>query len=702
MAQNLRISPSFSHRSIRDELKDRGPEIKMAVIQLCDTATPPIGDPGLLSVCVGAEKSFAAAMTLLNEPNALALDVHAQLVSLAHACQEIYTERNFVDVRKALKRSLKAYPGWCALAEVGMSEISQHSGELAAMGVNFGLAWIKKKAIAEGYMTLLRTRVPDSDLTIDALLDQISPESPGKTTRWLRDFGKFLTAFRENFDCRPNDPPKPKTFEEKAVSEWLGRSAFSSFRRRAAILDKTCLSQRQIKLACKHSGFSGFQSAAERRIVMWLVGFSGLNTETVHRLPICNSPLSPIPENWVAYYDVASGILLRDYSALAHEAASVKGHIAEPASYVCPLPAPEEIANDIRALLKERGPANTFGELLPALAKIQTEWSLYPSRDELLPSWAKWSRTLGPYMRQLGLDNFLTGILLGDLGQTAASKMFYALVEATELWATATKVYASLGWGVPVAQPLNRMAFGSQVVPSSTAISVLDSANLEIVTRERPRFRCSVEKDLAFHRLYTIAVAFRLMLLLALRAAKIIPISAAVDEDFDLTIDLTEKGSAGRSGGMAAILTDIIANEIRTYRKHCFALRNRLKNRGMKGAAIDWLDAVVNKVDVPLLSEINDMKSVSPLSTHTVLTAVCGDQMLAKDFGRKWTENALRNAGFNTSGIDRVMRHEVLGQETTTAVADGCERVWVHRMRAVLNRVHAELFVAPLWGLRKE
>jgi hypothetical protein len=60
----------------------------------------------------------------------------------------------------------------------------------------------------------------------------------------------------------------------------------------------------------------------------------------------------------------------------------------------------------------------------------------------------------------------------------------------------------------------------------------------------------------------------------------------------------------------------------------------------------------------------------------------------------------MREMKVMTRDIDRVMRHEVLGQENSTSVADDSEFAWIKRVLPVIETLADKLFTQPLFGLR--
>ena len=245
------------------------------------------------------------------------------------------------------------------------------------------------------------------------------------------------------------------------------------------------------------------------------------------------------------------------------------------------------------------------------------------------------------------------------------------------------------------------LPFGSRVVPSLEQLVNIDVANFAQIEALRPARRSSnVGAHVDFHNAVTQALAFRLMLRFALRAAKQLPLMASIDEQLDTTVDFAEKATHGRRGGLAAILTASAKSELKAYRLHCTALHRKLSKLLFRGTALQWLSDVINHKRVPLLAIIEDRGVPQYLSTQMVLQQTSEIARVADDFGRKWTENSMRLKGCRTSDTDRAMRHEVEDQKANDTVADTSEPNWISRVGHVIDQINAQVFKADFSGLR--
>jgi hypothetical protein len=693
-------TPNLSPKPDSIALSLRAPDspVRSQMARLSKLAPPPLDCANLSLVCRAAVRVVDEAFRLLLRPNAAALLLHDELASLLTACLAEYRRRNAVDVESGLERRLLATPAWSALNGVcSFPEGTCHPG-ITALGIELALSWMNNKPMAVAFCNGARTAFEDVDLLNNDLLKLMEVQEGDKLPHWIKHARTVFAEFLASFDDLPPPPPTtPKSFEEKAKLEFLGRAAFPTYRCRAGVPDDTCMSPRQIDEAMQFAGAGGFDSPAARRAALWLVGISGLFAGSTHRIPLATSA----PDDWVVRYDVVTGLLYRDYRCLATDAsrAQTEGCVAASFCFVAPAP------RDVHAYLVVRA-ANTpgaisTGDLIPGLVLLQPHASLYPSLSDLIPSWARWSRSWGPLARQVGLDNFVAAAICGNLGLTARSKLYYSLLGSEEVWEACRRLYARLNFGVPVEMPRGTVNFGVTVVPSATTLRRLDTEFVADLESLRPPNRGDEGQVLKFHNRYMRVLTSRIAVWVDLREATEISIRATVDERRDACVDLFEKGSAGRHGGMPAVIGDDMRAALGNYRLHCAALYDRLLTFGWHGPVMDWLQGVIHRRDVPLLATIPSRKRAVPVGTAEVIKRLPGASVLVPDWGRKFNENGLRLLGVQTRDIDRQQRHEVQGQETNTSVADDSERAWVARIKPALNTLSRDIFKARLNGLRR-
>jgi hypothetical protein len=679
------------------QLRAPDSSVRPAINRLTSIGPPPLDCAGLLAACVGASGCVAAAVSILKQPNAIALAIKEELKALAIGCIELYERGSLSDAEEFVSGRSAGHPAWCAFSAAGRTaDLAEHPAAVA-LGAELCLCWVSGKKAAVAFATGAAAALNNDELRLLHLPDMFHPEEGVRLPGWLKHSRSVYTDFLAEFETAPPPPPEPPTFEERAKTELRCRAAFASFRRRAGILDDTCLSRRQISEALEY-GFPGiFDSVAQRRAALWILGVSGLFGSSVHLIPVAGAQV----DDWVIFYDPTTGTLHRDYRCVAPDAARARPGEHTPASYCALTPAPIEVWETLACAAATRPDARNLGDLLPALRRLNTRDPLYPDLADLSPSIARWGRSLAPLALQIGTDSLLVAITAGDFGITARSKIHYCAVTTKELHTAAAALYEALGWGQPMPMPPAALAFGSAVVPPAAVLQRLDAKWVGLTNEMRPAHRLKTEATLlAFHNQYVLALAARLCVWLSLRAATKLSLTACIDESTDLCIDLNEKGSAHRSGGMAAVVCAALRAALKTYFAHCAALLDRLQGFCWDGPVIDWLRAIGRREAVPLLCKIPSRRAPIPIGTADILR-LPGAADLAPDFGRKFVENFLRQAGARWPDIDRHQRHEVKGQEQDTTISDSTEADWAERVSPFLDEMSDALFSAPLYGLRR-
>jgi hypothetical protein len=686
------------HRSDTHAAALRAPESPVRAIlnRLMQAAPAPLDCGGLLSFCSGATLLLDIAQGLLKQPTADYRALLDECKALAAACIDRFEAAGQADPDGASDYKA-SHPAWAAIVEAGSRDDTATNPAAAALAVELCVSLVERKRVATKFAGQARIAMGHEELQGVTLHEAIEADWEGSTPPWLSQAKKALVAFRARFESAPPEPPAPKTFEERAAAELRNRAAFASYRRRAGVTDKTCLSRTQIAESISYGRPAPFSTLDERRVAMWFTGMSGLFAGTVHEIPLTQHA----PATWTMHYDPFAGHLHRDYRALALASASSRPGNFVPTSYCAVTPASEEVRDFTAARAAGLVDPRTVGDLIPPLKHIQSYTLLYPWSGDMGPSWARWARTLGPTALQVGIDSLLGGLITGDLGTTARSKLHYCEVTQEEIAAAAAKLYAALGWGKPVPMPTGiQLGFGSAVTTSVEALAVLDTECVRALDTMRPANRTSnPDGPRRFHNRYVRVLGSRLKVWLSLRAATILPVRATLDAEFDLVIDLLEKTSAGRAGGMPAVICESMRRDITAYLAHCKALRERLRGFGWHGEVIEWLDAVIDGHDVPLLCEITNCRRTQPIGTRHLLE-LGGAASLAPDWGRKAAENFLRRVGARWQDIDRHQRHEVLGQEQDVQVSEGTEADWARRLAPYLQQLSIRIHKAPLYGLR--
>ena len=655
---------------------------------------PPLDLRAAAAALRGAAHSLHTAYTFLVEPNQKAHALLANVQNLWETFDRIQLEQQAEDLSAGIRKTLTSYPQWRLLAATGNPELDGSAVQFGA-GVELALALLNEREMAKGWTNTFGADKSELLLTPSDLQAALFRSESPLRSEWSKRLKDNLADFAQAFENAPPPPTRQRTFDERVQENWRSKAAFSTHAGRAAVLDERCLSLNQFRQAMRPR-FDSADENDEHLAAIFFVGFCGLSPNLIGDIPI-NQQTGEQSVIEIEFSD-AGVTLVRDYECLAHDAAKPLHIDGIPASTVLRTPLPQNIATYLRRQLSKYPDARCLKALLPQLTCLNSRDAIYNTNEQPTPSWAKLRPTLGRILRQECMDSLQVALLTADFCHTAKSKVYYCTLRQSEVNAVAAQAYRILGFDVPSETPTTSVAFGSKVTPTVQLIQAADEYLMQKAQKLRPGRNCSRAKMLCFHNAYSHAVAFRLMVLFALRETAEIPLPAAGDGPVTY---LTEKSSAGREGGMAAIVTGLIADQIKFYVAHCQAFNRRL-GTDCTSKFQHWLNEAVNR-RAPLQLRICSPREVGhPIRTADVLQQVRTVANLAPDAGRKLLENLLRERGVRTEDIDRVLRHEVAGQEACAGVSDSSEFAWRKRVGPILNSIAKELFGSALSGVSKE
>lgn len=694
------IQPQSVASSVYSTLSAVGSPVAKTLRRIERSVPRPVDSPCLLAVCRGVRNSIQAAFATIGELNDKAEELLADLDALVDACSAAYAERGLVDSLETLDRRLTEFRGWSTFAILELNQIPTTNARVVACGMEIGCKLVTQgnPAVAHAFMRDLAKGRIDLDLTVKDFLSQIhfnflEPDSlPPWYARSKKNYYKFCSFFSKT----PPPPPPPPTLEERAAAQWRAHAAYPNFRQRAAVLDKTTLSALQIEHAINLRATEVFSQPGIYKAMFWFAGFTGLNFETLADIPLLTNELS----YWRICIDLQRGLLLRDYACLVPDSAEAKSNAyALPASFVVCTPIPVDVLATLLLRHSSFATGLTLGDLVPEMIGVSSRSLLYKTVGDIPPTWARWVRTVGRFARQRGIDNLLTSVVVGNLGNTAKSKYYYCNISHAEIWKVCRDLNVALKFGEPVPMPSALLNFGTGVVPTPEMVRNIDQELAKDMEALRRTGKCSAQEAIQFHNAYTRIVGFRFCCLLALRESGALGLHADMGEERDRTLDIDDKTSAGKAGALPVVFCNALRELAKAYRKHCIALCARLERAGGFESACDWLNSVVASEHVPLLCTISRNRKCIPLSTTDVLATTVG---LAPDFGRKLLENWMRQQGFITRDIDRMLRHEVQGQESYSSVTWHDELAWVGRVQPALDELAQCIFASPLFGFRSK
>ena len=598
MSTQLKSQSLPSKDSLFLQLSNPASGVSTILCRLLKSVPMPKDAACLSLVCMGAKMVVDAAFTLIPDPNDAGKKLQSDLDSLAGECARLIGEQNVVESSATLRGRKTNFPGWTTLTYLAETSTEATNGRLIACGMELALKLITsdRQLVAEEHMRQLVQGQIDFDINGDEFIKGAYFEKMGLAdllpwfARAKRNYFRFRTAFSFN----PPPPPPPPTLQEHALAQWKSHAAYPNFKHRAAVLDKTAMSELQINHATSIGMSTGFTERPAFMAALWFAGFSGLNFGTISDIPLRGSGGS----NWVICIDLETELLLRDFSCLVPTLAKPgKSQHCVLATFTLSIPMPKDVAAFLKRRLSAFPAALTLADLIPEVMNILSRHLLYPTSGDILPTWARWARTVGRYMRRRGMDSLLASLLSGNFGNSGKSKLHYCSVSAEEIWAACTTIYKILRFGDPSVMPSGLPNFGSCIVPTLEHVAKIDLENLDLLEGLRPPGKCSPDALLKFHNKYVQALGFRICCLLGLREANPLSIHSSLYEGIDSAIDIDDKSTPGRPGALPVILIGHLKDLIKKYRLHCLAMHKRLQNKPGFEEVGKWLDDVVHHRD---------------------------------------------------------------------------------------------------------
>ena len=654
-----------------------------ALTRLLKVAPPPVDYRGFQRVIYGACSSIEAVCGCLKQPNQQFKDLSRDITSLNRKIEKLLSSGELCPAEHGLARTFAAYPQWRLLFKA--SETAG-KGALALIGLELSKSFAQGKSMPAAWCKLVHRDSQISEMGIDGLISQIRDANQSSVSPWMPRAKKTYFAFLSLFEGSGFEPQPPRTFSERAQSQWTARAAYAPYPVRAGVPDLRSLSTSEFEVVLNHTKHS-----IDLLTAVFAVAFTGFTTEVAADIPIFQGGDPP-----ACFFDLAAGDLVRDFTCIAYDAAQPIGVDGIPASYLVRQPLPENIARFLQEKAAKLEGAITLGDLVPLLKQVSGDDLIFPSTSKIAPSWSKLRHTLGRWLRERGTDNLIAAIQSSDFAHTGKSKLYYATIPYAEWITSLQRTYQLLSLSPPLRPPVDSLAFGSRVTPATAQIQNADNLLRRAVEELRPGRHSNDLSLNRFHLAYVKVVGFRLMALLALRETAAIPLMNA-QAPFAYP---AEKGSADRRGHYAAVVPTLLEEQIHLLQLHCWAFYKRLDSKARGTDFGQWL-SLAGHGQANSLSYCSLKWRAAPLSTSMVLLDTKAAVHLAVDFGRKFFENQLRRSGAFTHDIDHCLRHEVKGQEFSSAVAEEIPAAWRRRAKPLMDAAAGDLFEVPIPGLRR-
>lgn len=652
------------------------------------------GAPRALAASRAYRDAIEAVTKILPAPNVKIQDRLNDSKVLVTALENVMQD-GWVESPSSLNGKKTKSPVWYQL--VKLSEKKQQTPQsMIYLGAAILLALHHKQRIPDRISRHLDEMDGEEPLTVtqlNFLLDgHLSEETIGST--WIHTLQRDWRNLLRHYSDAPTPPP---TKRGRIVGQILNTAIGGTTAHKAGASSHRQLSQRQMNRAIDF-----VRKEIERDTLLGALGLvvmaTGFSVDLTAELDLLSALAT---SNWAAALCVQTGMLKIDYRIAVNEPARpLPG--CEPSSFIRWIPLPENLHANLRNRLERYPSATTLRELFPEHEVPGHMDPLYPSHDDIQPTWARLRESMGVMLRQIGTNSLHVFLLTGDMGHIPRSKLHYATVGTAELWEQFSIVYEQCQWNAPVKVGSDLVGFGCQVVPTIETLKRHDQLLLDLVEKSRPGNHCNFELLYQFHNAFIRHAGWRLAMLLALRESAAIDLSAAISEN-DLWFPFHDKVTPHDRGAQPVPLAQFALETVAAIKSHCSSVWKRLSNTESSTTEFAlWCKAVSKNNDVRLLCLVTDIGKTVPLSTHDFINSPHTDYILPPDAGRKALENLLRKEGLLSGHIDAVLRHVTSGQIRLSSVSSAEMRSWLTRSRASINKVAATLFGQVTHGISKD
>ena len=654
---------------------------------------------GLGCAARGADLAVSAALDFLGQPTPASLKVGADLHALADRVLPVLRHSATGEILGPRGHRLSTYPAWGMAIALGSTPMPQAS--LIAAGLALLMAIHEGRRVPLAQARSLKRYGPMCFLTPEQLRILLDSDEDAQDSQWpwLAAIQRRWPAMRNALVMGGGPESKPPSFNRRARGQIFARAHYASPARRAGVPTQRDLSMGQYKHACE-------------RVSAWIVQddwrgtyahfgqSTGLTIDLVSEILIDN--VADIDA--VVSVNIDAGTQRADVSFLAEEAAAAPTNgTAVPADLTIHKPLPKLLAQRLQARLHLRPDARKLGDLYPEAHPVEGYMSMIAGEGEIGISWARWINSAGLYMRLDGMDNFMTCILTDDFGHAPRSKLYYAVVTRTEIWAASARFFRDSGLGEPAGAPGAGIAFGSRVVPTTDALRRVLSWHRGEVQQMRPaKSDRSIPRLLEFHNRYTRLIACELALLMALREVKAYALLADVDEELDHWVPILDKAVPGPEGGLPACLCNRAKAAIAAYRVHCRAVGDRLESLGQSNTVLrQRLLEVCRSESIALLCMAAGTSTIRSAGSADAFGPLPAALAITPDAGRKWLENSLRQYGLRTGDVDGALRHDVVGQSRSSSTSDFVLIEWAIRVGKAIDTLAKVVLGAVVTGLAR-
>lgn len=652
---------------------------------------PPLGAPGAVKIIGLLTTAVAYVVGKLHRPTATACDLNSDIHHLHTLLMSMLGDKH-QEASLGMRGQSSRHPIWYQLFQ--LSDLPKVSTALLTyIGCEVLLYFKHHKPVAKtaaGHWREMSDFSCPWEVTESILFGFVPDDHANAswTSRLPRKWREVVKHFSEG------DIPPP-SWRDRVTSQLLGAGLNPTAAHAAGALDHRQLSPQQLLHAYGHINAMVHADQFDGAIGVLAVR-TGLTVDLLVDLPLdtCGSTQKRM------LLDPLQGIVEVDLSSIAHEAADALPG-CHPGGYRLQIHLPIDLVRNLKTRSTRYPLAMHLKDLYPGEQGPLSAQPVFRTVDEIEPTWARLRNSTGPHLLRQGVNALHAALVTLDLSLICRSKFYYANLTKHELQQAEARLYQAVGWSEPV-DGSGLQGFGCRVVPLDSTIRSHDFALLSQLEEAHPGKHSNQPRLIQHHNLYTYLTAWRLSILLALRASSQISIPADVDCARNW-IPHHDKRTHSDLGFQPIALCSFAAQTIHLYRSHCSALSLRAsKLFGNRHALTTWSSSVGRGQNVRLLFQIDQQGRVHPVASRDFTKSLGHEYTLPHDVGRKVIENHLRLQGLSSHLIDMQMRHSHSGQVQLSSFHHTSVASSMARLCHALDHTAVQLFNTPQPGLRAQ
>ncbi len=685
-----------SNRTGFGTLSDRvlsklSPDLQFVLRRLLFVLQTPIDSPRIGTVIASAYLGIKEFGVTLAKPSESFLRIQENLKHLSEAVGEILEAHDYHSLDQPLFRRFSKHPAWALF--LNLAHAPENSPLLLAAGTELIVSYEGNRPYLKGFANNLRLTIADSPQSASsALKRQLVIE---------RRMLKISQEAHSIFDCAPPtafSSSMVETFEMKARHYLTRKQVFATPRNRQSVLNHRTQSHPQVIRSSTELREQAHKGSPEACLTI-LAFCCGLSVELTRELPLDHTS-----DDWLMTLDLAAGILKTNIESLLPNSATPARDTAtahHAANKIVAKPLPAFLTALLNKIYSEHASAKTVGDLLPASSfssKIPTIPDLVSA---IVPSTARYLNSAAPFAIQLGINRLATVIITNDFSVIPGSKLYYCQVNREEIWQASKTLFTALEWGEPVGF-VDGIAVGSQVIPTREAVTNLFAWMTGQISTLAPGKRYTLDSLIKHHNAFAVYCASFAACCLACREAEEYQFTAASLNELCSFTSLSDKRTGQFPGALPLPVNKLLAEQLRLWNAHCRAMDARLAKRGYEANSKIriHINAVLDHHPVKLFFHISAQKII-PIGSSQLSDQWPATLKLKGNLGRDFWERELHLAGIQSTKIDMLLRHQLLGMESFSSTTNIIQSEWGREICTAQETLFRSMGIHPVCGLAK-